>query len=178
MAQSGDASLDPDEQRRLEGLAGATLQGSVEGRGLRIGVACARFNGAITTRLLAGCLAALADAGVDQGDVTVAWVPGAFELPTAARALAGADAGIDAVVCLGAVIRGETDHYDLVANACANGVAQVALQRGLPVIFGVLATDTVDQALARSMDDDTNKGAESALAAVEMARLLEDRRLQ
>jgi 6,7-dimethyl-8-ribityllumazine synthase len=178
MAQSGDAALDPDEQHRLEGLAGATLQGPIEGRGLRIGVACARFNGAITTRLLTGCLGSLAASGVDQGDVTVVWVPGAFELPSAARALAGAEAGCDAVVCLGAVIRGETDHYDLVAGACANGIAQVALSSGLPVIFGVLATDTIDQALARSEDDETNKGIEAATAAVEMARLLEDRRLR
>ena len=178
MAQSGEASLDADEQRRLEALAGATLQGAVEGRGLRIGVACARFNGAITTRLLEGCLAALCDAGVDKGDVTVVWVPGAFELPSAAQALLSAEGGRDAVVCLGAVIRGETDHYDLVAGACANGIAQVALASGQPVIFGVLATDTVDQALARSLDDETNKGAEAATAAVEMARLLADRRLR
>jgi 6,7-dimethyl-8-ribityllumazine synthase len=148
---------------------GALLAGDGEGRGVRVGVACARFNGGITVRLLEGALAGLDACGVDQADVKVAWAPGAFELPLVARALAGS---VDAVVCLGAVVRGETGHYDLVAGQCAAGIQRVQLDTGVPVIFGVLTTDTVDQALARSLPDETNKGREAALAAVDMHRLL------
>jgi 6,7-dimethyl-8-ribityllumazine synthase len=135
------------------------------GGGLRIGIACSRFNGALTLRLLDGALEALDALGVDRNDVTVAWAPGAFELPLLARALVGA--GVDAVVCLGAVVRGETGHYEFVAGGCAHGIQRVQLDTGVPVAFGVLTTDTTAQALAR-----TDKGRESAATAVEMARLL------
>jgi 6,7-dimethyl-8-ribityllumazine synthase len=148
-----------------DGLEGA------DGRGLRVGVACALFNGGITTRLLDGCLSGLAEASVDRSDTTVAWVPGAFELPLAAQRFAEGGA-IDAVVCLGAVIRGDTSHFDFVAGECASGLARVALDSGVPVVFGVLTTDTVDQALERARDDETNKGREAALSAVQMATTL------
>ena len=135
------------------------------GGGLRVGIACSRFNGAVTLGLLEGALETLDALGVDRNDVTVAWAPGAFELPLVARALV--DAGADAVVCLGAVVRGETGHYELVAHECAHGIQRVACDTGVPVAFGVLATDTAAQALARA-----DKGREAAAAAVEMARLL------
>jgi len=150
---------------------GASVEGTPDGTGLRVGIACARFNGGITLRLLEGALEALADVGTDRRDITVAWVPGAFELPLVARAFAQAGR-VDAVLCLGAVIRGETGHYDFVAGECAAGIQQVQLGTGLPVVFGVLTTDTLEQALARSQPDETNKGRDAALTGVEMVRLL------
>jgi 6,7-dimethyl-8-ribityllumazine synthase len=136
-----------------------------------VGTACALFNGGITLRLLNGSLDAFFEAGTDRRDITVAWAPGAFELPLVARgfALAGK---VDAVLCLGAVIRGETGHYDFVAGECASGIQRVQLDTGVPVVFGVLTTDTLDQALERSAPDETNKGREAALTAIEMVRLL------
>ena len=151
-------------------LGEGTLR-SVDGRGLRIGIACALFNGGITARLLEGALGGLADARVDRADTTVAWVPGAFELPLAAQRFATAG-GVDAVACLGAVIRGETSHYDFVAGECAAGIQQVQLATGVPAVFGVLTTDTLEQAEARSQPDESNKGREAALTGVEMVRLL------
>jgi 6,7-dimethyl-8-ribityllumazine synthase len=173
MASSDEVALQPGELERLTAAAGATLEGAHTGAGLRIGVVCSRFNGTITTRLLEGCLDELADLGVDRQDVVVAWVPGAFEVPCAARAFATADVPYDAVVTLGAVIRGETGHYEVVAGECARGVQEIAVITGIPVVFGVLTCDTVGQALERSAPDASNKGREAALAAVEMARLLE-----
>jgi len=177
MASSDETGLDPADVVRTGARVGALLQGDATGRGLRIGVACARFNGNLTVRLLEGCLEGLAASGVDPADVTVAWVPGAFELPVLARSFALADVAYDAIVCLGAVIRGETGHYDVVAGECARGIQEVALVTGVPVIFGVLTCETIGQALERSAPDETNKGLEAGLAAVEMARLLGDRRL-
>jgi 6,7-dimethyl-8-ribityllumazine synthase len=177
MASSTEATLDPSELERLAPLAGATVAGDRRGTGLRIAVACARFNGAITTRLLEGCLLGFDEAGVDRRDVTVAWAPGAFELPVVARAFATAATAPDAVVCLGAVIRGETGHYDVVAGQCAAGIQQVACTTGVPVIFGVLTCDSLDQALRRSDPGEENKGLEAARSAVAMARLLADPRL-
>ncbi len=150
---------------------GASLCGEPNGTGLRIGIAAARFNGGITARLLDGALDALAEAGVDRRDVTVAWAPGAFELPLVAQAFARAGR-VDAVVCFGAVIRGDTGHYDLVAGECAAGIQRVQLDSGIPVIFGVLTTDTLEQALGRSEPDPSNKGREAALTGIEMVRLL------
>jgi 6,7-dimethyl-8-ribityllumazine synthase len=152
-------------------LAGAQLQGDHSGTGLRIGIACAKFNGGITMRLLRGALEALAEAGTERNDVTVAWAPGAFELPLVARAFATAGQ-VDAVLCLGAVVRGDTGHYDFVAGQCAAGILDVALTTGVPVVFGVLTTDTLDQALERSEPDHTNKGGEAARTGIEMVRLL------
>lgn len=155
---------------------GAHLEGEHNGTGLRFGIACARFNGAITLRLLHGALEALDDAGADSRDVVVAWAPGAFELPLVARAFAHGGK-VDAVLCFGAVIRGDTGHYDFVAGQCASGIQQVQLATGLPVVFGVLTTDTLDQALERSEPDHTNKGREAALTGIEMVRLLRSRPL-
>ena len=177
MALSDESAIDPSVFDRVERLVGAQLQGAVDGRGLRVAIACARFNGGITTRLLDGCLEGLAEVGVDAADVTVAWAPGALELPVLAQAFATASMPYDAVVCLGAVIRGETGHYDVVASESARGIGGVACDTGVPVIFGVLTCETVGQALERSAPDESNKGREAASAAVEMARLLADPRL-
>jgi 6,7-dimethyl-8-ribityllumazine synthase len=145
--------------------------GTWDGRGLRIGVVAARFNDAITERLLAGARGALARVGVADDDVVLAWVPGAFEIPLVARRLA-ASGRVDAVVCLGAVVRGATPHFDHVAGQCAAGVARVGLDTGVPAVFGVLTTDTLDQAFERAGTKAGNKGADAALAAVELATLL------
>jgi 6,7-dimethyl-8-ribityllumazine synthase len=150
---------------------GASLKGEHNGTGLRVGVACALFNGGITLRLINGALEALAETGTDRRDITVAWAPGAFELPLVARAFANAGK-VDMVLCLGAVIRGDTGHYDFVAGECASGIQRVQLDTGIPVVFGVLTTETLDQALERSEPDETNKGREAALTGVEMVRLL------
>ena len=132
---------------------------------------CGRFNDLITERLRAGALEALRGHGVDDASITEAWVPGAFEIPLAAQQLASSG-DVDAVICLGAVIRGGTGHYEFVAGECASGIARVQLDTGVPVIFGVLTTDNVEQALERSQPDASNKGAEGAATALEMVDLL------
>jgi 6,7-dimethyl-8-ribityllumazine synthase len=137
----------------------------------RVALVCAKFNGGITERLLDGALAGLETSGVKPSTVTVAWVPGAFELPLVAMRLA-ASGTVDAVVALGAVIRGETAHFDFVAGECASGLQRAALDTGIPTVFGVLTTDTVDQALARCGAGEDNKGYEAAVTALEMADLL------
>jgi len=136
-----------------------------------VGFACAEFNGGITDRMLTGALDELERARCDLGAVVVSWAPGAFELPLVARGLA-ASGRVDAVVALGAVIRGDTAHYDFVAGECASGLQRVQLDTGLPIVFGVLTTDTVEQALVRSLPDESNKGAEAARTALETAALL------
>jgi 6,7-dimethyl-8-ribityllumazine synthase len=127
----------------------AELEGVLDGQGLRIGIVVARFNLFVTSRLLAGAKASLTRNGVRESDVTVAWVPGSFELPVVAKKMA-ASGRFDAVVCLGAVIRGGTDHYQHVSEAAARGISRVALDTGVPVIFGVLTTDTAEQAVERA----------------------------
>jgi 6,7-dimethyl-8-ribityllumazine synthase len=171
MASSDAVVLPDDALTELPGLVGAVLRGDHDGRGLRLGVACGLFNGGISWRLLRGVLEGAAECGIDARDIAVAWAPGAFELPLVARSFALSGA-VDAVICLGAVIRGETGHYDFVAGGCATGLQQVQLETGVPVVFGVLTTENLDQALARSAPDPDNKGREAALAAVEMVRLL------
>jgi len=146
------------------------INGSLDGSGLRIGVVVARFNAYITERLLAGARRALAEVGVSDDDVTIVRVPGAFEVPLAARELA-AGGGIDAVVCLAAVIRGETPHFDFVAQAAADGVRSTMLEVGVPMAFGVLTTNTVEQAVERSNEGQGNKGAEAVATAIEMVRV-------
>jgi 6,7-dimethyl-8-ribityllumazine synthase len=143
------------------------INGSLDGSGLRIGLVVARFNAYITERLLAGALRALADSNVEDADVTVVRVPGAFEVPLAARELAGSGA-VDAVVCLAAVIRGETPHFEFVAQSAADGIAKTMLDVGLPISFGVLTTNTVEQAVERSDEGQGNKGAEAVQTAIEM----------
>jgi 6,7-dimethyl-8-ribityllumazine synthase len=149
-----------------------TYVGVHDGSGRRIAVVAARFNEIITGKLVEGALAGLAKHGVDVDAVDVAWVPGAFEIPLVASRMAGSGR-YAAVVCLGAVIRGDTAHFDLVANESARGIAQVALDTGVPVIFEVLATDDLAQAEARAGGTHGNKGWEAAEAALEMAWLLD-----
>jgi 6,7-dimethyl-8-ribityllumazine synthase len=169
MTSSDETALPDDAKPRAAARVGASLDpgtlGPDEAPGIRVGFACAEFNGGITDRLLGAALDELAAAGCDLDGCVVAWAGGAFELPLVARALA-ASGRVDAVVALGAVIRGDTGHYDFVAGECARGLQRVQLDTGLPVVFGVLTTDTVEQALVRSLPDATNKGAESARTAV------------
>ena len=148
-----------------------TYEGSRRGEGLRIGVVVSRFNDLVTGLLLEGTLEQLAELGVDQASITVAHVPGAFELPLVAQRLA-ASGDHDAVICLGAVIRGETDHHVHVGGQAAAGCQRVQLDTGVPVVLGVLTTDTLEQAMARVGGPHGHKGHDSAVAAVEMADLL------
>jgi 6,7-dimethyl-8-ribityllumazine synthase len=135
-------------------------------------VVVSRFNQPVTSRLLDGALAAFGRGGVDDRDLEVVWAPGAFEIPLVAQRLARSEQ-FDAVVCLGAVIRGETAHFDYVAGECTRGVQEVALETGVPCLFGVLTTDTLEQALDRAGGAHGNKGWDAAMAAMEMAGLLE-----
>ncbi|MCU1352964.1 MAG: 6,7-dimethyl-8-ribityllumazine synthase [Acidimicrobiales bacterium] len=144
----------------------------IDGTGLRIAVLAARFNSVITLRLLDGVRRGLADAGVAEVDVTEAWVPGAFELPLAAKTFAESGR-VDAVICIGCVIRGETTHYESVAGESAAGILRAGLATGVPIVFGVLTTEDTDQALARSEGPGGhNVGEEGAAGAVEMATLV------
>ena len=149
----------------------ATFSGSLDGAGMRLGIVVARFNETVTRALLDGARDGLARLGVGPDAIDVAWTPGCFEVPLVARRMA--DTGrYDAIICLGAVIRGETAHFDYVAGQAAAGIARVGLDTGLPVIFGVLTTDSLEQAVNRAGAKAGNKGFDAALAAVEMASLL------
>ena len=150
----------------------SVVRGEPVGRGRRIAIVVSRFNHGVTARLLEGALAQLRARGVEDDRVEVAWVPGAFEIPLAATRLAGSGA-FDAVICLGAVIRGETEHFDLVARETARGVARAAAETGVPVIFEVLATGTLAQAEARAGGTHGNRGRDAVDAALEMADLLD-----
>ncbi|MSQ27226.1 MAG: 6,7-dimethyl-8-ribityllumazine synthase [Dehalococcoidia bacterium] len=145
--------------------------GSLDGAGLQIAVVVARFNSFITDRLLDGAQRALMECGVAATGVAVIWTPGAFELPLVAQRLA-LSRRFDAVICLGCVIRGETAHFEHVAAASSRGILEAGLQSGIPVIFGVLTTDTVEQARGRCGSGSGNKGGEAARTAVEMANLM------
>ncbi len=147
------------------------FEGKLIGTGLKIGVVVARFNEVITEKLLQGTLGALKAHDVADADITVAWVPGAFELPLVASKLA-LSGRFDAVIALGCVIRGATTHYDYVCNEAAKGIANAAQKSGIPVIFGVLTTETIEQAVERSGCKAGNKGADAAVAAIETASLL------
>lgn len=147
------------------------FESSTDASGLRFGVVVARFNEPISARLLEGCNAELVRRGVRETDIHVAWVPGAFEIPQAARALA-VSGRYDAIVALGAVIRGETPHFDVVCDGVTAGVREVMRDTGVPVAFGVLTTENGAQARARAGGERGDKGREAALAAIEMARLL------
>jgi 6,7-dimethyl-8-ribityllumazine synthase len=149
----------------------AAHAGALDATGLRFGIAVARFNLDITEPLLDGCTRALRERGAADSDVGVWWVPGAFELPVVAKRLA--DSGtVDAVVCLGAVVRGETAHFDYVAGGVTQGLVQAAVNTGVPVIFGVLTVDNREQAFDRIGGKEGHKGEEAALTAIEMVRLL------
>ncbi|MDC3378752.1 6,7-dimethyl-8-ribityllumazine synthase [Planctomycetota bacterium] len=147
------------------------VQGRPRGEGVRIGVVCARFNEFITRELLRGCDDELQRHGVDADAITVAWVPGAWEIPLVAERLAR-KADVDAVICLGAVIRGSTPHFDYVAGEAAKGVAGVGAKTDKPLIFGILTTDTIEQCIERAGTKAGNKGREAAVAALEMVDLL------
>ena len=173
MTSSDRTALSPDAVAGIGGRVGRSREGNPAraGRGgPRLTLVCAKFNGGITERLVDGALRALADAGADPASVEVVWVPGAFELPLAAAR--AARTGAEAVIALGAVIRGETAHFEYVAGPCAEGLQRVALDTGVPVVFGVLTTEDVDQALARAGEGAGNKGYEAALTALEMVDLL------
>lgn len=147
------------------------IVGSHDGAGLRLAVVVARWNDHLTSRLLDGARRAYAHCGVAPDSVTEVWAPGAFELPLVCQQL-GASGDFDAVVAIGVVVRGETTHYDLVSEASAVGIREAAATTGVPVIFGVLATENEAQVVARAGDDETNKGFEAVVTAVEMATLL------
>lgn len=147
------------------------IKGSLDGKGLRVAVIAGRFNELVTRRLVDGAVAELQALGVAAQDVTVAWAPGAFEVPMLAAAAAKAGR-FDAVVGLGAVIRGDTDHYRFVAEGAAQGILRVALDTGVPVLFGVLTVDETAQAMERAGGKQGNKGAETARAAVQTANAL------
>ncbi len=149
----------------------AVHEGNFVGRGLRVAVVASRFNETIASRLLEGALDCLRRHEVDEGDISVAWVPGAFELPVVAHRFASSGT-VDAVVTVGAVIRGETPHFDFVAGWAARGIGDAAISTGVPITFGVLTVDTVEQAEARAGGKLGNKGFEAAAAALEMANLM------
>ena len=175
MTSSDETLLPADAKSRAAARVGSSVDPAELAPDLaaefRVGFACAEFNGGITDRMLSAALDELEAAGCDLAAVVLAWVPGAFELPLVARGMA-ASGRVDAVVALGAVIRGDTGHYDFVAGECASGLQRVQLDSGLPVVFGVLTTDTVQQALVRSLPDATNKGAEAARTALETFSVL------
>ena len=150
---------------------GNTFQGELNGAGLRIALAVSRFNEAVTSRLLAGARSALERHGVREEEIDLAWAPGAFELPLVAKRLAESRR-YDAVVCLGAIIRGETPHFEYIAAEAARGIGQVARDTGVPVIFGVLTPNTLEQALERAGGKVGNKGYDAAVSAIEMANLV------
>lgn len=147
------------------------LEGQIKSKGKHYGIVASRFNELITERLLEACLKEFKRCGVKKDEITVVWVPGSFEIPVAALRLAKRKS-VSAVICLGAVIRGETAHFDLIAQAAAQGIAQVALLTGKPAVFGVLTTDNLAQAKARSEPNGENKGRDAARNAIEMADLL------
>ena len=147
------------------------LKIDMNGNGLKIAIVSARFNEVVTRQLMLGALETLDRYGVNDDDISIAWVPGSFELPVVAKVFAESGK-YDAIICLGAVIRGETDHYNMVANQSASGIASVGRETGIPTIFGVLTTENMDQAINRSGGKSGNLGSNSAVAAVETALLI------
>ncbi|MGE5190803.1 MAG: 6,7-dimethyl-8-ribityllumazine synthase [Gemmatimonadota bacterium] len=147
-----------------------TLEGDLQGQGLKVAIVASRFNGFITDRLIEGAVDALRRHGVDEKDISLVKVPGSFELPLAVRRVAAGK--VDAVVALGALIRGGTPHFEYLSAEVTKGLAQVTLETGVPVAFGVLTTDTVEQAIERAGTKAGNKGFEAALSAIETAKLL------
>jgi 6,7-dimethyl-8-ribityllumazine synthase len=146
------------------------LIGVLDGKGKRIGIVVSRFNDLITKRLLEGAYDCLLRHGVKEADITTAWVPGSFEIPPVAKKLA--DKGkFDAVICLGTIIRGETPHFDYIAGQSSKGIGQIALENKIPIIYGVLTCDSVDQAVDRAGSKSGNRGWQAALTALEMANL-------
>lgn len=148
------------------------FEGNLIGDNQRFGIVVARFNEFITNKLLSGCLDTLTRHGVKRENIDIAWVPGAFEMPLAAQKMVGR--GYDAVICLGAVIRGATPHFEYVSNEVTKGIAQVGLSTGIPVIYGVITSDTIEQAIERAGTKAGNKGSDAAITAIEMVNLLNE----
>lgn len=146
-------------------------EGHLQAQGLRIGIVIARFNEFITNRLLGGAIDALVRHGASDDAIEIAWVPGAFEIPLVAKRMSSSGR-YDAIICLGCIIRGSTPHFDYVAAETSKGIAQIAIQSGCPVSFGVLTTENIEQAIERAGTKAGNKGWDAALSAVEMANLL------
>lgn len=147
------------------------LEGNVVAKNVKIGIVAARFNEFIVSRLVSGAQDALLRHGVSDDDIDIAWVPGAFEIPVIAKKMAQSGK-YDAVICLGAVIRGSTSHYELVCNETSKGIAQVGLQTGVPTLFGVVTADNIEQAIERAGTKAGNKGYDAACSAIEMINLM------
>ncbi len=147
------------------------IEGKIVAEGIKIGIVAARFNEFIVSKLVSGAMDGLLRHDVKEEDVTLAWVPGAFEIPVVAKKMAESGK-YDAVICLGAVIRGATSHYDYVCNEVSKGIAQVSLQSGIPVMFGVVTTENIEQAIERAGTKAGNKGYDCALGAIEMVNLM------
>lgn len=148
------------------------LEGKVVApEGMKVGIVASRFNEIIVNKLLGGAVDGLVRHGVEKDHITAAWVPGAFEIPLAARKMAGSGK-YDAIICVGAVIRGDTSHYDYVCNEVSKGIAHVSLETGIPVMFGVITTENIEQAISRAGSKSGNKGYDCALSAIEMVNLL------
>jgi len=150
-----------------------TVEGQLKADGLKVGIVVARFNEFITGKLLSGSIDCLTRHGADEKDITIAWVPGAFEIPLTAKKMA-ASKKYDAIICLGAVIRGATPHFDYVCAEVSKGIATVSLQYDMPVAFGVLTTENIEQAVERAGTKAGNKGVDAAMAVIEMADLLKN----
>ena len=148
-----------------------TIEGKLDAKGLKFGIVTARFNEFISSKLLAGCLDGLTRHGADNQDIEMVWSPGSFEIPLLAKKMAQSG-NYNAVICLGAVIRGATPHFDFVAAEVSKGVASVSLEAGVPVIYGILTTDSIEQAIERAGTKNGNKGFDAALAAIEMANVI------
>ena len=150
-----------------------TFEGKLVSKSIKVGIVAARFNEFITSKLIGGAMDGLSRHGVQEADIHLAWVPGAFEIPLVAAKLANSGK-YDAVICLGAVIRGSTSHYDYVCAEVSKGIATVSLQAQIPVLFGVLTTDTIEQAIERAGTKAGNKGYDCAVSAIEMVNLLHE----
>lgn len=149
------------------------IEGNLIGNGMKVGIIVARFNEFICSKLLSGSLDALRRHEVKEDDITTVWVPGAFEIPVVAKKMASQDK-YDAIICLGAVIRGSTTHYDYVCSEVSKGIASVSMDSGIPVMFGVLTTETIEQAIERAGTKAGNKGFDCAMGAIEMVNLMKN----
>ena len=150
-----------------------TIEGKVVAEGIRIGIVAARFNEFIVSKLVGGALDGLKRHDVKEEDITIAWVPGAFEIPVVAKKMAKSGK-YDAVICLGTVIRGQTSHYDYVCNEVSKGIAHISMETGVPTLFGVLTTENIEQAIERAGTKAGNKGYDCALGAIEMVNLIKN----
>jgi 6,7-dimethyl-8-ribityllumazine synthase len=149
------------------------IEGNLIAKGKKIGIIASRFNEFLTKELVSGCVDTLKRHGVSNDDITVCWVPGAFEIPVIAQKMAKSK-DYDAVVCLGTIIRGATPHFDFIASEVSKGIAKVSMDTGLPVIFGVITADTIEQAIERAGTKDGNKGKDAAISAIEMSNICDN----